>query len=45
MLFFRFQYYFEGNYDVIRFFKEIQNAGLYAILRIGPYVCAEWDYG
>ncbi|XP_073112752.1 beta-galactosidase 1-like isoform X2 [Elaeis guineensis] len=39
------EYYFEGNYDVIRFFKEIQNAGLYAILRIGPYVCAEWDYG
>uniref|UniRef100_A0A0D3HCC2 Beta-galactosidase n=1 Tax=Oryza barthii TaxID=65489 RepID=A0A0D3HCC2_9ORYZ len=39
------QYNFEGNYDIIRFFKEIQNAGLYAILRIGPYICGEWNYG
>uniref|UniRef100_A0A0E0C368 Beta-galactosidase n=1 Tax=Oryza meridionalis TaxID=40149 RepID=A0A0E0C368_9ORYZ len=39
------QYNFEGNYDVVRFFKEIQNAGMYAILRIGPYICAEWNYG
>ncbi|KAI0528736.1 hypothetical protein KFK09_001278 [Dendrobium nobile] len=39
------QYNFEGNLDLIRFIKEIQNAGLYAILRIGPYVCAEWNYG
>ncbi|THU65665.1 hypothetical protein C4D60_Mb05t06030 [Musa balbisiana] len=30
-------YNFEGNYDLIRFLKEVQNAGLYAILRIGPY--------
>ncbi|XP_064966420.1 beta-galactosidase 13-like [Musa acuminata AAA Group] len=39
------EYNFEGNYDLIRFLKEVQNAGLYAILRIGPYVCAEWNYG
>ncbi|PKA48233.1 Beta-galactosidase [Apostasia shenzhenica] len=39
------QYNFEGNLDLIRFLKEIQNAGLYAVLRIGPYVCAEWNYG
>ncbi|KAJ8435204.1 hypothetical protein Cgig2_028390 [Carnegiea gigantea] len=39
------QYNFEGNLDFVRFFKTIQNEGLYAILRIGPYVCAEWDYG
>ncbi|XP_008811417.2 beta-galactosidase 13-like [Phoenix dactylifera] len=39
------EYNFEGNYDLIRFIKEIQNAGLYAILRIGPYACAEWNYG
>ncbi|KAF0930361.1 hypothetical protein E2562_032199 [Oryza meyeriana var. granulata] len=39
------QYTFEGNYDVVRFFKEIQNAGMYAILRIGPYICGEWNYG
>ncbi|KAH7664349.1 Beta-galactosidase protein [Dioscorea alata] len=39
------QYNFEGNLDLVRFIKEVQNAGLYAIVRIGPYVCAEWDYG
>ncbi|KAG0485744.1 hypothetical protein HPP92_009823 [Vanilla planifolia] len=39
------KYDFEGNHDLIRFIKEIQNAGLYAILRIGPYACAEWNYG
>ncbi|XP_042485473.1 beta-galactosidase 15-like [Macadamia integrifolia] len=39
------QYNFEGNLDFIRFFKAVQQAGLYGILRIGPYVCAEWNYG
>ncbi|KAJ8767433.1 hypothetical protein K2173_017477 [Erythroxylum novogranatense] len=39
------QYNFEGNLDLIRFLKTIQKEGLYAILRIGPYVCAEWNYG
>ncbi|OMO93522.1 hypothetical protein COLO4_16850 [Corchorus olitorius] len=39
------QYKFDGNLDFIKFFKLIQEAGLYAILRIGPYVCAEWNYG
>ncbi|KAJ8506240.1 hypothetical protein OPV22_007126 [Ensete ventricosum] len=39
------EYNFERNYDLIRFLKEVQNAGLYAILRIGPYVCAEWNNG
>ncbi|KAI3949813.1 hypothetical protein MKW92_040003 [Papaver armeniacum] len=39
------QYEFSGNKDLIRFLKTIQEAGLYIILRIGPYVCAEWNYG
>ncbi|KAK7380656.1 hypothetical protein VNO78_33171 [Psophocarpus tetragonolobus] len=39
------QYNFNGNYDLVRFIKTIQNEGLYAMLRIGPYVCAEWNYG
>ncbi|KAI3949814.1 hypothetical protein MKW92_040004 [Papaver armeniacum] len=39
------QYDFSGNLDLVRFLKEVQAAGLYAILRIGPYVCAEWNYG
>ncbi|KAI4963288.1 hypothetical protein ZWY2020_015110 [Hordeum vulgare] len=39
------QYNFEGSYDIVRFFKEVQDAGMYAILRIGPYICGEWNYG
>nr|VDC99537.1 unnamed protein product [Brassica rapa] len=39
------QYDFSGKLDLIRFLKTIQNEGLYAVLRIGPYACAEWNYG
>lgn len=38
-------YNFEGRYDLVRFLKTVQKAGLYAQLRIGPYVCAEWNFG
>ncbi|KAJ3272750.1 hypothetical protein HDV01_005278 [Terramyces sp. JEL0728] len=36
---------FAGNKDLRRFIKEAQNAGLYVILRVGPYVCAEFNFG
>ncbi|XP_059669779.1 beta-galactosidase 7-like [Cornus florida] len=39
------EYDFSGNLDLIRFLATVRDAGLYAILRIGPYVCAEWNYG
>jgi beta-galactosidase GanA len=39
------QYNFEGRNDLVRFIKTVQKAGLYAHLRIGPYVCAEWNFG
>ena len=29
----------------MRFIKTVQKAGLYVHLRIGPYVCAEWNFG
>ncbi|KAH6756075.1 beta-galactosidase 3 [Perilla frutescens var. hirtella] len=38
-------YNFEGRYDLVRFVKTIQKAGLYVHLRLGPYVCAEWNFG
>ncbi|KAM7517217.1 hypothetical protein LguiA_006800 [Lonicera macranthoides] len=38
-------YYFEGRYDLVRFIKTVQKLGLYVHLRIGPYVCAEWNLG
>ncbi|XP_062162092.1 beta-galactosidase 15 [Alnus glutinosa] len=39
------RYDFSGNLDLVRYIKTIQEEGLYAVLRIGPYVCAEWNYG
>ncbi|PWA84720.1 glycoside hydrolase, family 35 [Artemisia annua] len=38
-------YNFEGRYDLVRFVKTVQKAGLYMHLRIGPFVCAEWNFG
>ncbi|KAF5481852.1 hypothetical protein F2P56_002471 [Juglans regia] len=38
-------YYFEDRYDLVKFIKVVQQAGLYVHLRIGPYVCAEWNFG
>ncbi|MBA0865113.1 hypothetical protein Goshw_009158, partial [Gossypium schwendimanii] len=39
------QYDFSGRADIVRFIKEIQAHGLYASLRIGPFIEAEWNYG
>ncbi|CAH1435081.1 unnamed protein product [Lactuca virosa] len=39
------QYEFEGRKDLVKFVKLVADAGLYVHLRIGPYVCAEWNYG
>src|SRR5258708_5539239 len=38
-------YDFRGNKDVAEFVREAQQEGLYVILRPGPYVCAEWEFG
>ncbi|CAB4314160.1 unnamed protein product [Prunus armeniaca] len=42
---FRRRYDFTGNLDLVRFLKTVQDEGLYAVLQIGPYICAEWNYG
>ncbi|XP_057449008.1 beta-galactosidase 8-like [Lotus japonicus] len=39
------QYNFEGRGDLVQFVKAVAAAGLYVHLRIGPYACAEWNYG
>ncbi|KAH1220425.1 Beta-galactosidase 8 [Glycine max] len=31
--------------DLVKFVKAVAAAGLYVHLRIGPYACAEWNYG
>mmetsp|Transcript_5604 Transcript_5604/g.6116 ORF Transcript_5604/g.6116 Transcript_5604/m.6116 type:complete len:801 (-) Transcript_5604:197-2599(-) len=41
-------YYFpndESPDNLVRFVELANKAGLYVNLRIGPYVCAEWNYG
>ncbi|CAI9117606.1 OLC1v1019017C1 [Oldenlandia corymbosa var. corymbosa] len=39
------QYNFEDRYDIVKFAKLVGANGLYLLLRIGPYVCAEWNFG
>ncbi|XP_059429427.1 beta-galactosidase 8-like [Corylus avellana] len=39
------KYDFDGRKDLVKFVKTVADAGLYVHLRIGPYVCAEWNYG
>lgn len=36
---------FSGNRDLDAFLKLAKSLGLYAIVRPGPYSCAEWDSG
>ena len=36
---------FAGQNDLAAFLKIAQQEGLYVILRPGPYVCAEWEFG
>jgi beta-galactosidase len=36
---------FSGNLDVARFAKIAQEEGLFLIVRPGPYICTEWDFG
>ncbi|KAK3230599.1 hypothetical protein Dsin_002480 [Dipteronia sinensis] len=39
------QYDFSGRNDIIGFIKQIQSQGLYACIRIGPFIESEWTYG
>ena len=36
---------FSGMLDIAKFIETAQKLGLYAIVRPGPYICAEWDFG
>lgn len=39
------EYDFTGNLDIARFIKTAEAAGLMVIVRPGPYICAEWEFG
>jgi len=34
-----------GNHDLRRFIELSAEHGLYMVLKPGPYICAEWDFG
>lgn len=36
---------FSGQYDISLFLEKAQEHGLMAIVRPGPYICAEWEFG
>lgn len=39
------EYDFSGRLDVERFIQTAADLGLYVIIRPGPYICAEWEFG
>ncbi|MDP9076774.1 MAG: beta-galactosidase [Bacteroidota bacterium] len=36
---------FSGDHDLDAFLKLVKKLDMYAIARVGPYYCAEWDFG
>lgn len=36
---------FSGSRDLDAFLKLVKQMGMYATVRVGPYICAEWDSG
>lgn len=39
------EFHFEGNLDIAAFIQAAAQHGLKVILRPGPYICSEWDFG
>ena len=36
---------FSGDYNIAAFIRTAREVGLNVILRPGPYICGEWDFG
>ena len=39
------EFCFEDGLDIVEFLRIAKELGLYAIVRPGPYICAEWEFG
>lgn len=39
------EFHFDGRLDVVGFIETAADLGLKVILRPGPYICSEWDFG
>lgn len=39
------EFNFEGMADIVKFIETAGSCGLYVIIRPGPFICAEWEFG
>ena len=39
------QFDFSGMLDIEKYIETAEKLGLYVIVRPGPYICAEWEFG
>jgi beta-galactosidase len=39
------EFHFEGMLDLVKFIEIAADVGLKVVLRPGPYICSEWDFG
>ena len=39
------EFHFEGRLDIARYIQTAAEVGLKVIVRPGPYICSEWDFG
>lgn len=39
------EFIYDGMLDVCEFLRTAQRLGLWAIVRPGPYICSEWEFG
>jgi beta-galactosidase len=39
------EFHFDGALDLVKFIQTADEVGLKVILRPGPYICSEWDFG
>jgi beta-galactosidase len=39
------EFHFEGRLDIVRFIQTAGELGLKVIVRPGPYICSEWEFG
>jgi beta-galactosidase len=39
------QFHFDGMLDIVKFIETAAEVGLKVIVRPGPYICSEWEFG
>jgi beta-galactosidase len=39
------EFHFDGMLDIVKFIETAAEVGLKVIVRPGPYICSEWDFG